>query len=435
MKKSLKIIAVILIVVILLVSSWFIFGISLFNKVFPIIKSDNYKITGNMLSYCIDLQKNNYVTEYAKQYGSNYLNSIGLDTQKSLKSQKSSYGGTWFDYFYDAAITQMKENLLLCEAAHEENIKLSEEEIKTIEDSAENVGKFNTRDIISVMKINELAEKYKKSQINSNVSKSEIQKYYNDNRNEFDCVDFKYVDVYANSDLKSNNTTEILSNAKENAYNLKSDIITLGFDAAVSKYLERINSEKNLSDIETNTYKYETDSEFGKWAFSDERKSGDILVLEGKNCYTVFYLIKERYCFDYQTVKAQIISYRIDENNANKSYAAFSKVNKKWQSIEKTEQNFKSLVADSGYVKTYLKSDLTDEQSKWLYNSSRIAGDYAIVEEDNMISLVRFVGVSDSYSNETIKEIIFNNNYNALISKFKSKYKITVKNLKLSKEF
>ena len=84
---------------------------------------------------------NQYQT-FVNNYGS-YASMFGLDTKyglSGLKDQQSSMGeGTWRDYFLDQALTALKQNKALGQYAEENGIALTDEEIKTVEDSFANL--------------------------------------------------------------------------------------------------------------------------------------------------------------------------------------------------------------------------------------------------------------------------------------------------------
>ena len=99
-----------------------------------VAESEHYKVTGTMLSYYF-YQSYSY---FLSQFGT-MASYIGLDTNKSLKDQVSTYGEeegtTWFDYFMEPAIEDVKSMLVYCEEAHKRGIKLEDED-RAIVDSA-----------------------------------------------------------------------------------------------------------------------------------------------------------------------------------------------------------------------------------------------------------------------------------------------------------
>ena len=98
-----------------------------------VAKSDNYKVTGTMASYFFNAQYQSFLN----QLGS-YASYFGLDTGKSLRSQKCTmYEGadTWWDYFMNGTKEQIKEILALCETAKAEGISLDDKDKENIDEA------------------------------------------------------------------------------------------------------------------------------------------------------------------------------------------------------------------------------------------------------------------------------------------------------------
>ena len=141
------------------------------------VTSKNFTVTGAMLSYYF---YQNY-SDFLNQYGtmSSYL---GLDISMSLKDQSAmdSSGQTWFEYFMDPTLEQIKVMLVYCESAKEDGIQLYSHELNNIDnaidaiiDSAEEYGYstssyisslyglgVSTDDIKAAMELEALCQKY-----------------------------------------------------------------------------------------------------------------------------------------------------------------------------------------------------------------------------------------------------------------------------------
>ena len=88
--------------------------------------SDNFTVTGPMMSYYFYQTYNTFLS----QYGS-IISYMGLDTSLSLKTQTamgSEDGQTWFDYFMDPTIEQVENMLVYCEEAKARGIELDAED-------------------------------------------------------------------------------------------------------------------------------------------------------------------------------------------------------------------------------------------------------------------------------------------------------------------
>lgn len=140
--------------------------------------SENYSVTQPEMTF---LFYNSIQTlEYQMQSYGMSASSIGLDMTKSLKSQESMYGGTWYDYFSSQAENSASQLLYLCEAAKAAGLELDSDDIKdidkeidTLEENVKNQGStlkeyiknnygpsVSEKDIREVYKLQILASKY-----------------------------------------------------------------------------------------------------------------------------------------------------------------------------------------------------------------------------------------------------------------------------------
>lgn len=122
------VVAVLVSVVVLFLSSFGTFG-----RIQTAMKSENYRVTQNMMNYYFRTQYSSFVEE-----NSAYLSYYGLNTGLSLKDQ--SYGTdsdgnttTWFDTMMDSTVEQVKEILVYCEEANARGITLTDEDMEAIE--------------------------------------------------------------------------------------------------------------------------------------------------------------------------------------------------------------------------------------------------------------------------------------------------------------
>ena len=426
MKKTIKIIAIIVAVCLLLTSAWFLFGKKILERNISVIESANYEINGEMLSYFIDEQRDSYASYYSKNYGESYLTSIGLDVNKSLKSQKSSYGGTWYDYFYGLAIDDIKETLCLCEAAYEQGLTLDEKETKEIKAKAEKIKGYSSNTVLSALKLKAIAEKYKQSFYDSlSYSEEDYNSYYNQNHNEFDCVDYKFIEIKAEYNSDMSNADTAMLDAKKEAEALSKRIGAVGFDKAVHEYLSKTGRQENIADMAHNEYLYEMDTNFGGWAFSGGRKDGDVTIFEGDKQYSVYYLERAPYKLDYTVRKVQILVIPLGSDGAESAITMYGIV-EKMNSKENTDENFASL-SENVQVKPAYKSEISEKLRNWVYSDERKIGDYEVIEDTADLNLVRYIGEDGTFFKMKAHEKLCEQDYNKALGEYAKKYKITVK--------
>ena len=98
------------------------------------VKSDNYTVSGTMISYFFNSQYSAFV----QSYGS-IASYLGLDTSKPLKDQTCMMmeNGTWYDYFMESAVSYVSELLTCCEYAKANGIALDEEDEAEVQEALE----------------------------------------------------------------------------------------------------------------------------------------------------------------------------------------------------------------------------------------------------------------------------------------------------------
>ena len=204
--------AVLLVVAVALL---FMSSFGVFGRMQTAMKSENFRVTQNMMNYYFQSQYSSFVSE-----NSAYLSYYGLDTGKSLKDQTYSTDAdgnvvTWFDTMMDSTVEQVKEILVYCEEAEARGITLDEEDMKAIEDElymydiygqlygtdknayiSMMYGKgMRESDIKKALELSTLASKCSSligDEILDGITDEHIIKEYETNTDEYDQVDYIY---------------------------------------------------------------------------------------------------------------------------------------------------------------------------------------------------------------------------------------------------
>ena len=204
--------AVLLVVAVALL---FMSSFGVFGRMQTAMKSENFRVTQNMMNYYFQSQYSSFVSE-----NSAYLSYYGLDTGKSLKDQTYSTDAdgnvvTWFDTMMDSTVEQVKEILVYCEEAEARGITLDEEDMKAIEDElymydlygqlygtdknayiSMMYGKgMRESDIKKALELSALASKCSSligDEILDGITDEHIIKEYETNADEYDQVDYIY---------------------------------------------------------------------------------------------------------------------------------------------------------------------------------------------------------------------------------------------------
>jgi len=108
------------------------------------IKSDNYKVTGTMLSYYV-------YSYYLENYQSN-ASSYGIDTDTPLESQyvDSNNSVSIFDYFAAALESTLKQKVAFAEGAKKAGVVLDDADKQDIEDAITNLKSYATQQLMSI---------------------------------------------------------------------------------------------------------------------------------------------------------------------------------------------------------------------------------------------------------------------------------------------
>lgn len=384
--------------------------------------SEKYEIDNAMMAYFMYGQYRSYV-----QKNSYYLPYMGLDTSKSLKSQKpaGSKDTTWFAFFMNVAKNQVNELVALASTAQEKGLKLEEKELKAIDDTMKSIKEAAaTNGFASVnkylasyyvngvtesavrkcMELQYLASKYYTELTDTyTYTDAQIEKYADDNPDKF--LKFDYIYYTFKSDAKSDATDaekkKALEEAKAKADELKGKItddksfLELITEMEKAKEEEKKKNEtgtsaasgSGTSDKEEKDYTksyikkgaaYEKDKDLTKWVDEKDRKVGDVTVIETKDGdtvtgYSVYYLTKTFYKDEYVTKNVRHILFGIGNYG---DYADKAAAKKKAEEI----------------LATYKKGDMTEDSfsalAKEYTNDSNAdkGGLYENVEKDTMVT-------------------------------------------------
>ena len=167
------------------------------------VKSDNYRISGSLLTYYFYSQYQSFLSTYGS-----YASYFGLDTSKSLKNQNYSDDLTWYDYFMNSTASQLVQIVALCEGARAEGVELDEEDKKSVDEvieSLESYAKENSMtvstllskyygrgvtiaDVRKATEMSTLASKYMNKlgdDFKAALTDEEIEKYVDDHKSSF----------------------------------------------------------------------------------------------------------------------------------------------------------------------------------------------------------------------------------------------------------
>ena len=310
------------------------------------------------------------LNSFASTYGS-YLSYFGLDTSKPLDQQQYSDTMTWDDYFQQQAVNQLKNVYALTDEANEKGFEYDassdyDDMVSSIQSYAQQQGVSEDEYCKSVfgsdatlegikpyVEMSGLASAYYNDvQDNIEVTDDEINTYYDENKDNYDSVDYRVCKIEADmpeeeteaeteaqtetvaesssetavtesqteteSETMSAEESEAAAKAEEEAKAAAMAEAKAKADDMLSKSTDEASFEKVYGDYATdastdslNTGKKKSSispTDVANWLFDADRQAGDTTVIEdtANNAYYVVYF-KDRYLDHTKTVDVRHI--------------------------------------------------------------------------------------------------------------------------------
>ena len=310
------------------------------------------------------------LNSFASTYGS-YRSYFGLDTSKPLDQQQYSDTMTWDDYFQQQAVNQLKNVYALTDEANEKGFEYDatsdyDDMVSSIQSYAEQQGVSEDEYCKSVfgsdatlegikpyVEMSGLASAYYNDvQDNIEVTDDEINTYYDENKDNYDSVDYRVCKIEADmpeeeteaeteaqtetvaesssetavtesqteteSETMSAEESEAAAKAEEEAKEAAMAEAKAKADDMLSKITDEASFEKVYGDYATdastdslNTDKKKSSispTDVANWLFDADRQAGDTTVIEdtANNAYYVVYF-KDRYLDHTKTVDVRHI--------------------------------------------------------------------------------------------------------------------------------
>ncbi len=382
-----------------------------------------------------------------QQYG-NYASLI-LDTSKSLKEQQYSQDMTWADYIKDYTDKSLVTLTALYDQAKAAGYEMDQSHKDTIETDWANMvataqkngytlgsyvsGSYGRGVNEKVYK--EMYERYLYAYSYGDsirdgfeISDSEIDARYNENKNDYDRVTYKYylISGSATDDLSEEQAMEQAKTKAEAA------IAAEDLDAYI----------KSEFDSELNETRYAAysgvNSAFADWLFDESRVAGDKSSFEADNGYYVV-VFEAKEDLHYNMVSVRHILVRPSDTNSEESWnEALSKAEGYLENLNTlgvNEENFGYLAmaysddsgskANGGLYSNIAKGQMVQEFEDWCFNPSRKAGDVEIIKTSFGYHLMYFVSVDEDYYTYTVDNDIRSEEYSDYIDGIKDGYSVT----------
>lgn len=362
------------------------------------VKINRENVSRVEFDYNYNLALNNYLNEYGS-----YMSMFGMDLSGDLSTQMYSDTLTFQDYFTQIAVDNISNNkALMAEARaagftydtgedyadYEQSLRSAASEVgMTVKDFVrDNFGPYATLSRISgFVKESIYVSKYYDSVMDSRMpSDEEAENYYNDNKDDYDSVDYRLLTVEAklSEAPAEEETAAAMAAAKEEA------------EAALVK----VASEGELNENMTADY---VPYLLEDWLFDSSRKAGDTTVIENtlSNSYYVV-AFENRYLDNTPTVSIRAIITAKDSAQT---------ILDEWKAGDATEESFAEICdkyndpslisATGGLLESVRPAMMTGDMEEWLSDSARKAGDAAVIspEEDEYSYVLYYMGENDPW--------------------------------------
>lgn len=388
---------------VVIVAALFCLVISFPIRSYLAVNATYAKVNGEKVSRLeFDYNYNVSLNDYLNQYGA-YMSMFGMDLSGDLSTQMFSDELTFQDFFTQMAIENISNNkALLAEAKaggftydtaedyadFEQRLKDAASEAgMTVKDFVrDNYGTYATLSRISdFVKESLYLSAYYDSVMDSKMpSNEEAESYYNENKNDFDSVDYRLLTVEAqlSEAPTEEETAAAMAEAKKEA------------DEAV----KTVSTEGDLNENVTGTY---APYLLEDWLFDSSRKAGDTTVIENTSSHSYYVVaFEDRYLDDTPTVNLRAVV--TADGNAQS-------ILEEWQGGEATEESFADICdkyndpsvisTTGGFMENVQPSMMTEEIGTWISDSARKAGDVTAIssEEDGYSYVLYYIGESDPW--------------------------------------
>lgn len=489
-KRRNRLVSILIVAVIICFGAVAIFSSVIFNNLSKngtfsrqkaVVSTKNYKADVCMTQYVFHTLVDQFVSNYGETN-----EEMGFDSTADLKDQACAYEDydTWYDYFSDTAKNQLEEILILCEAAKDDGVTLTEGDEKFIETSMETLADLaeeeelsveeyidskygaivSEKDIRNCVELTQLATRYQQKYSSTlSYKDSEIDSYFADNKASFLTADYIYF-LIETGDTSGKTDAEIKkmkADAKSKATELAKSKNRADFIDALEEYTAKLlkeatpdatadeikeQAETVVSDYATVTdAPYDVTTKNGEWLFDSKRKAGDTAVIEDEegNGYYVFYLTTpaKKNMLPTKNVRHILLSTDQYESDEECEKAA-QKLLLEWRNGKKDEESFATLAelntTDSGSVTTgglyenVLEGQMVSEFNDWIFNSKRQYADTDVIASDYGYHVMFYVGDGETAWKADVISALKTNDYSKYLEDLKEKHSSKIKDNNLA---
>lgn len=364
---------------------------------------------------------------------SNYLNGngmwlqyMGVDLSGDLSKQMYSEDMSWKDRFDELAVEGIAQNEALIREGKaagfvHDTAEDYKEYMDALRESASEQG-ITVKEYIQSLfgpyatesRVKPFVEKmmyanaYYQSVVDTmSFSQDEIEQYYDEDKNNYDRVDFRLsvvnaqlpkepteladpVETPAPAEGDSSGTTGTGTDGAQNAYTPSEAEIAKAMEIAKTEADELEKTIRTKGELTVGASYSDVTYMLRDWVFSEERKAGDTTVIEHSSAHSYYVLaFEKRYRNERLSADARVIV--TDDGRGQE-------ILDEWKSGTADEAGFAALCdkygssaggPEGGLYEGIIVSNLSDELRDWLSDSSRASGDTVVISpEDGAYSYV-----------------------------------------------
>lgn len=384
-----------------------------------VVTVDGQAVSRVEFDYNYNIMANSYINTYGT-----LMSNFGIDLSGDLSTQMYSETMTWEDYFQQMAVDSICQNKAMLNAAEAEGFTYdTTEEWNTFKTSVESAaseagvseneylqttyGQFATLSRLEpYIKNAILANAYYEVLAERNAATDdEVLAYYEENKDYYDCVDYRVTMVSADVTEESTEEqiTAAMATAKEEA----------------DKAVETVAQDGELQSGMTIDY---TSYVINGWLFDEARVAGDTTVIEDEDEYQYYVLaFEDRYRDDSPTVDVRVIITGEDGQA----------IVDEWNAGEATEDSFIELCAtysvdtstsaNGGLYQGMSKSGMAESLADWMFAEERAYGDVAaLTTEDGYNYVMFFVGSNEPIWKVSIQDTLVTERLSAYVDEITS---------------
>ena len=424
--------------------------------------SPNYDITDKMFAcYYQDM-----IAMFRNMYGDDtLLNYYQMDVSKPLKDQPypTNDGTSWFDNVVTETATTIRRQLVLAEAGKAAGFEMPDSAKDEIENTIKNAeldvygNDVTVDDLRKTLEIQGYSSSYYNAYVDRlDITDEDIQKYVDENKKDFEtcgligfAITYKLdenateaTDEEGNAIEDDDDTLLTKDEAKELADKLQAAKTAEEFTEIILSYLVTYENykEEDLpsaeASIKNDSYPYSEGNRMAEWAFGDEAKLNDVLLLEdsdeenNRGYYYLYMLSREPSIDNTKTVNVRHILFNINAHmegdDEDKAFEECKKLAeetlKEWKEGDATEDSFAEIakektedpgsVSTGGLYENVVSGQMVQPFNDWIFDSSRKAGDTDIIKTNYGYHIMYYVSDGDPEWKNNAKTALSVDTYN-----------------------